>query len=79
MQIRICADVTCKCRNAGDADRRLNRRAAVVAVVASERRRMRTQRGGKCLPFCSALKGHIVPAVPLRLPASKPSLGRRLH
>lgn len=78
MQIRICADVTCECWHARDADRRLNRRAAAVAV-AHYRRRMREERGGKCLPFCSALKGHIVPAVPLRLPASKPSLGRRLH
>lgn len=34
---------------------------------------------GKCLPFCTALKGDIVPAVPLRMPASKPPLGRRLH
>lgn len=77
MQIRICAEVTCGCRNAGDADRRLNWRAA--AAAASERQWMKMQRGGKCLPFCSALKGHIVPAVPLRLPASKPSLGRRPH
>lgn len=78
MQIRICAEVTCECRNAGDADKLLNWRVA-AAAAASERRWMRTQRGGKCLPFGSPLKGHIVPAVPLRLPASKPSLGRRRH
>lgn len=34
MQIRICADVTCECWHARDADRRLNRRAAAVAVAS---------------------------------------------
>lgn len=34
MQIRICADVTCECWNAGDADRRLNGRGGAVVAAS---------------------------------------------
>lgn len=85
MQIRICADVTCEWRNAERERRRWQAGWIREWRRGQERRRMENgewrerAREGKCLPFCTALKRDIVPAVPLRMPASKPPLGRRLH
>lgn len=55
----------------------LNQRAAAWARETEDGERESER--GKCLPFCTALKGDIVPAIPLRMPASKPPLGCRLH
>lgn len=63
----------------GDAGRQAEPESGGVGKRDGGWRMERESGRGKCLPFCTALKGDIVPAVPLRMPASKLPLGRRLH